>query len=69
MIFVSAGNGSWQNIKNYLSILGVDEIIDENILMKEYNGAKDSENGYGVADEFLYKKFMTYFKKIHTTPL
>ncbi|HEF3808436.1 TPA: LTA synthase family protein [Campylobacter jejuni] len=63
VIFVSAGNGSWQNIKNYLSILGVDEIIDENILMKEYNGAKDSENGYGVADEFLYKKVYDLLQK------
>lgn len=63
VIFVSAGNGSWQNIKNYLSILGVDEIIDENILMKEYNGAKDSENGYGIADEFLYKKVYDLLQK------
>ncbi|MFY4724297.1 LTA synthase family protein [Campylobacter jejuni] len=63
VIFVSAGNGSWQNIKNYLSILGVDEIIDENTLMKEYSGAKDSENGYGVADEFLYKKVYELLEK------
>lgn len=36
VIFVSAGNGSWQNVKNYLSVLGVDEIIDENVLMKMF---------------------------------
>lgn len=63
VIFVSAGNGSWQNIKNYLSILGVDEIIDENTLMKEYNEAKNSQNGYGVADEFLYKKVYDLLQK------
>lgn len=63
VIFVSAGNGSWQNIKNYLRVLGVDEIIDENTLMKDYNGAKYSENGYGVADEFLYKKVYDLLEK------
>lgn len=31
--------------------------------MKEYNGAKDSENGYGVADEFLYKKVYDLLQK------
>ncbi|TKX33126.1 LTA synthase family protein [Campylobacter aviculae] len=56
VIFVSAGNGSWQNVKNYLGVLGVDEIIDENVLMKEYKQAKISENGYGIADKYLYKK-------------
>ncbi|EAK2628859.1 LTA synthase family protein, partial [Campylobacter coli] len=56
VIFISAGNGSWQNIKNYLNVLGVDEIIDENNLLQDYKEAKDSKNGYGIADEFLYKK-------------
>lgn len=63
VIFVSAGNGSWQNIKNYLSVLGVDKIIDENILMQEYSKAKASENGYGVADEFLYRKIYDLLEK------
>lgn len=62
VIFISAGNGSWQNIKNYLSVLGVDEIIDENVLMKEFGEAKNSENGYGIADEFLYKKVYEILK-------
>ncbi|AJC88081.1 LTA synthase family protein [Campylobacter insulaenigrae] len=63
IIFVSAGNGAWQNIRSYLSVLGVDEIIDENILIREFNGAKESENGYGVADEFLYKKVYDLLEK------
>ncbi|MGH2266882.1 LTA synthase family protein [Campylobacter taeniopygiae] len=63
VIFVSAGNGSWQNVKNYLSVLGVDEIIDENVLMKEYKQAKTSENGYGIADKYLYKKVYELLQK------
>lgn len=63
IIFVSAGNGAWQNIRNYLNTLGIDEIIDENTLMKEFSGAKESENGYGVADEFLYKKVYDLLNK------
>lgn len=47
--------------------MGVDEIIDENILMKEYNGAKDSENGYGVADDFYKKVYDLLQKNPHNT--
>lgn len=63
VIFISAGNGSWQNIKNYLNVLGVDEIIDENDLLQDYKEAKDSKNGYGIADEFLYKKAYSLLQK------
>lgn len=63
VIFISAGNGSWQNIKNYLNVLGVDEIIDENNLLQDYKEAKDSKNGYGIADEFLYKKAYSLLQK------
>ncbi|AJC86658.1 LTA synthase family protein [Campylobacter sp. RM16704] len=58
VIFISAGNGSWQNIKAYLKTQGVDEIIDENTLIKEYPEAKTTQNGYGIADEYLYKKVL-----------
>ncbi|HEB9315900.1 TPA: sulfatase-like hydrolase/transferase [Campylobacter coli] len=63
VIFISAGNGSWQNIKNYLNVLGVDEIIDENDLLQDYKEAKDNKNGYGIADEFLYKKAYSLLQK------
>lgn len=56
VIFISAGNGSWQNIKEYLKTQGVDEIIDENSIINSYPQAKTTQNGYGIADEFLYKK-------------
>lgn len=40
VIFISAGNGSWQNIKNYLNVLSVDEIIDENDLLQDIKKQK-----------------------------
>lgn len=64
VIFIYAGNGSWQNIKNYLNILDIDEIIDENDLIKEYLKAAQTENGYGVADEFMYRKIYEILEKI-----
>lgn len=69
VIFIYAGNGSWQNIKNYLNILDIDEIIDENDLIKEYPKAAQTENGYGVADEFMYKKIYEILEKNPTNTL
>ena len=62
VIFVYAGNEAWENIGNFLRTQGVDEIIDEITLMKEYKGAKESANGYGVADEYMYKKIYKLLK-------
>ncbi|MBK1991970.1 sulfatase-like hydrolase/transferase [Campylobacter sp. 2018MI35] len=69
VIFIYTGNGSWQNIKNYLNVLGVDKIIDENDLINEYPKAIQTENGYGVADEFMYKKIYEILEKNPTKTL
>ncbi|TQR33696.1 sulfatase [Campylobacter sp. MIT 99-7217] len=62
LVFVYAGNEAWQNVGNFLKAQGVDEIIDEVVLMSEYEGAKESANGYGVADEYMYKKIYELLK-------
>lgn len=63
VIFVYAGNGAWQNVGAFMKTQGVDKIFDEITLMSEYKGAKESANGYGIADGFMYEKIYSLLKE------
>lgn len=56
IIFIHSGNASWKNMGAFLLTQGIDMLIDENSLIKDYPEAKATQNSYGIADEFLYKK-------------
>ncbi|WP_236845775.1 LTA synthase family protein [Campylobacter devanensis] len=61
VVFAYAGNSAWYNINNFLKAQGVDEIIDETILMQEYTNAKESKHPYGIKDEYMYNKIYEIF--------
>ena len=56
VVFITSANASWQNLDEYLKVLGVDVIYDMHTLIKEYPQSKSMLNAYGVPDEFIYKK-------------
>lgn len=56
VVFITSANTSWQNLDEYLQVLGVDKIYDMHTLIKDFPEAKGTINPYGVADEFIYKK-------------
>ncbi|MCX2717299.1 LTA synthase family protein [Helicobacter sp. MIT 21-1697] len=56
VIFLTSGNRTWFDVGEFMEIQGVDEIIDEIILSKEYKGVEKSRFAYGIGDEFMYKK-------------
>lgn len=53
IIYLTSGNGSWQNLNQFLPHLGVDVFVDENVLKKEYPDAPTST--WGVSDEYMFK--------------
>ena len=57
VIFVTSGNRSWNGIGDYMRVLGV-KVIDANDLIGEFEGAGETNTGYGIADEFAYKKIL-----------
>lgn len=61
VVFAYAGNAAWYNINYFLKAQGVDEIIDETILMQEYENAKESKHPYGIKDEYMYNKIYEIF--------
>ncbi|WP_086245291.1 LTA synthase family protein [Campylobacter devanensis] len=61
VVFAYAGNSAWYNINYFLKAQGVDEIIDEAILMQEYTNAKESKHPYGIKDEYMYNKIYEIF--------
>lgn len=61
VVFAYAGNSAWYNINYFLKAQGVDEIIDETILMQEYTNAKESKHPYGIKDEYMYNKIYEIF--------
>ncbi|MGL5990847.1 MAG: LTA synthase family protein [Plesiomonas sp.] len=54
-IFISPGNMMWRNLINYLPTQGVDEVYDQNTLMKMYPEAEKEITAWGVPDEYAYK--------------
>lgn len=55
VIYITSGNRSWRNFGDYITTLGADLIVDNNILLEKYPQSKDTQNVYGVLDEFAYK--------------
>jgi len=54
-VFIYGGNAMWRNIYNYFPHQGVDQMYDENSIMKAFPEAKDSIGQWGVADEYIFK--------------
>ena len=54
-VFISPGNMMWRNLVNYLPLQGVDDVYDQNFLMKEYPQAKSQLTAWGVPDEYAFK--------------
>lgn len=67
VIYLTSGSQFWYDFKNYLTILGVDKIYDQNFLLDYYPQSKDSLNTYGVADEYVFK-YATKILKNATKP-
>lgn len=63
VVFITSANTSWQNLNEYLKVLGVDKIYDMHNLIKDFPEAKGTINPYGVADEFIYKKALNVLKE------
>lgn len=53
IIYITAGNGAWRNVHQFLLNLGVDEFVEQNTLLHEYPEAKLGT--WGVPDEFMFK--------------
>jgi len=53
--FITAGNGMWRNLSNYLPLQGFDKLIDENMIKREYPEAEKYADTWGVPDEFVFK--------------
>ncbi|EFL92688.1 putative phosphoglycerol transferase [Candidatus Regiella insecticola LSR1] len=53
IIFVTSGNGAWQNLNQFLPRLGVSEFMEQNGLKKRYPDA--SIGTWGVPDEYMFR--------------
>ena len=53
--FITAGNGMWRNLSNYLPLQGFNHLIDENTIKREYPLAGEQADTWGVPDEFAFK--------------
>lgn len=53
--FITAGNGMWRNLSNYLPLQGFDKVIDENAIKHAFPEASALADTWGVPDEFAFK--------------
>lgn len=53
IVYITAGNGGWRDLDNFLRHLGVHEFIDENRLKTLYPEAQSS--AWGVPDEYMFR--------------
>ncbi|UBO73960.1 LTA synthase family protein [Aeromonas rivuli] len=68
LIFISPGNMMWRNLVNYLPVQGVDEVYDQNALMKRYPQAAKEITAWGVPDDYAYRLAQTLLEEA-TQPL
>ena len=54
-IFITATNGMWRNVVNYLPAQGFDQILDENAILKAFPEAGDFKGEWGLSDEYSFK--------------
>lgn len=52
VVFATSGNMAWRNLSAILPKLGVDELVDQNTLMKLYPDAQPDT--WGVPDQYLF---------------
>ncbi|MFM4965917.1 LTA synthase family protein [Aeromonas bivalvium] len=55
LVFISPGNMMWRNLVNYLPVQGVDEVYDQNALIKRYPEAAKEVTAWGVPDDYAYR--------------
>jgi len=53
-IFISPGNLMWRNLVNYLPTQQVDQIFDQNTLLKEYPNSAQYMTDWGLPDEYAF---------------
>lgn len=53
--FITAGNGMWRNLSNYLPLQGFDKFVDENTIKRTFPAASKYADTWGVPDEFAFK--------------
>lgn len=56
VIFLTSGNRAWFDMGTFMQTQGVEEIIDEIVLLEDYPTASKTRTSYGVGDEFMYQK-------------
>lgn len=54
-IFITATNGMWRNVANYLPSQGFDEVLDENAILKVFPEAEEFRGEWGLSDEYTFK--------------
>jgi len=54
-VFITAGNGMWRNLANYLPEQGFDEVLDENTIKLEFPEASGDADTWGVPDEYAFR--------------
>lgn len=54
-IFITATNGMWRNVANYLPSQGFDKILDENAIVKVFPEAEAFRGEWGLSDEYAFK--------------
>ena len=55
VIFITSGNGDWQNLEAFSRHLGVDEFFDEHFLRQKYPESAKLTGTWGVPDEFMFR--------------
>lgn len=53
----------WRNLVNYLPVQGVDEVYDQNALMKRYPQAAKEITAWGVPDDYAYRLAQTLLRR------
>ncbi|WP_392564913.1 sulfatase-like hydrolase/transferase [Orbus wheelerorum] len=61
VIFITAGNGAWRNLNQFLPHLGVTEFVDQTTLKNMYPEAKIDT--WGIPDEFMFKYALQRLEK------
>lgn len=54
IVFITAGNGGWRNLREFTQNLGVDEFIDEHFLKQHYPQSEQESATWGVPDKFMF---------------
>ncbi|WP_237468268.1 LTA synthase family protein [Vibrio stylophorae] len=53
-VFITAGNGMWRNIANYLPYQGFDQVLDENTIYQNFPEARELKDTWGAPDAYAF---------------